>query len=270
MKPLHYDCTKKSIEPEFLSDCTIIHDFAEFANLPLVDVASRVQRGRRLAALDYQEHLKNVTKLEADHSFYQKSNQYIYDLLSANSSLEGVTNKLEKFLPGCMQLIQDHIGKTFLDFGAGLGIMCEIVARFTDKQVTYMDVESYHSEFAIWRFKKYDLPIEVQLISPDDFSLTQKYDLIFTDAVWEHLDSDRQLKYVIKLIDGLAMQGGFIQIIDWDAIHGDASKDGDVNMPMHYKVDIGKVHDEIASTGMYNLYGLYHFASVWQKKPRKL
>jgi cyclopropane fatty-acyl-phospholipid synthase-like methyltransferase len=113
------------------------------------------------------------------------------------------------------------------------------------------------SSFAKWRFSKHELPIEMVYADMTDFDLPDKYDVIFSDAVWEHLDTEMQLRYASKLPTYVNENGLFIFLVD---LAGETPE-----MPMHYDVDIVSVHNTIEQQ-MDCLTEKYKFASVWRKR----
>jgi hypothetical protein len=78
-----------------------------------------------------------------------------------------VIEKLNKLTLSYSVLIQEHPGRRLLDFGGGTGVFCEI-AHELGRYVTYLDIPGLVSEFARWRFWEYQLPIGVQIASPEN------------------------------------------------------------------------------------------------------
>ncbi len=226
----------------------LIDDFSQWSGIPRDEVADKVTRARQLNAKDYFEHT-------SEEEFYKESRTYIYDIISAADVPQNVEDKLEKFMPGVTKIISFHYGN-LLDFGGGTGLFCEWAVRNTKMNVTYCDLPGYVSSFAEWRFTKYKLPISVVYAGMTDFDLPNKYDVIFSDAVWEHLDPEMQLRYADKLPTYLNPGGVFVLLID---LAGESSE-----MPMHYDVDIVAVHNEIAKHTEC-VYGRNRFASVWRR-----
>ena len=79
-----------------------------------------------------------------------------------------------------------------------MGVGCQI-ARALDKDVDYIDLRSHSSEFAAWRNIKHNFGYNMVIIDEADFILPRQYDILYTDAVWEHLPPDKQLTYATKL-----------------------------------------------------------------------
>jgi hypothetical protein len=157
-----------------------------------------------------------------------------------------------------LKKLKNHPGRIFGDFGAGIGTVCEIVHTFCDKMVTHIDIPSRAMDFAYWRNRKYNWNITIHPIADTQFRLAQRFDILFTDAVWEHLTPITQLGYAWCLPHYLNKDGWLIFLVD---LAGPSEE-----MPMHYPVNITAVHDAIESTGfMVCDYGRNHFASVWRR-----
>jgi 2-polyprenyl-3-methyl-5-hydroxy-6-metoxy-1,4-benzoquinol methylase len=176
--------------------------------------------------------------------------------LGAHPDMDGPIQKINKFLPGVLDYIKEHPGKKFLELGGGIGDICHTISSW-GKEVTYMDIESHITEFARWRFKKYNVDVNMKIIPQDSFELTETYDFIYQDAVLEHLTPVQQVSYTSKLAKNLNLNGVFVMVVD---LSGESE-----NMPMHYNVDIVKVHKAIIDEGLTCYHGLNTFASVWMR-----
>jgi cyclopropane fatty-acyl-phospholipid synthase-like methyltransferase len=144
-----------------------------------------------------------------------------------------------------------------LEFGGGIGDICQIIYLKCNKNVTYLDIESYLVEFAKWRFAKYSLPIEVKITPQDKLIVDGEYDIIYQDAVLAHLNHDQQVLYTKKLCEHLA-PGGLMIIIT------DMGREPDV-VPPKYPVQLDKVHEALVTSGLRCLSGYNEFASVWKR-----
>jgi 2-polyprenyl-3-methyl-5-hydroxy-6-metoxy-1,4-benzoquinol methylase len=244
------DYTQPVPEPTLALNGSIVQDYAEFSGQDIYDIFEKMNTFHELNTADF------VVRGDV-HKFYEDSNTYIYDLLTAHADLGGVANKLNKFIGGFMHNIKTHPGKKFLEFGGGIGDFCQIMATWGEKDVTYIDIQSHTTDFARWRFAKYNVPVKVQIIPQEDFELTDTYDIIFQDAVLEHLPPAKQLSYTRKLCEAVQPNGLFIMIVDLSGENPD--------MPMHYNVNINLVHDVIKECGFENNVGFGQFASVWTK-----
>jgi 2-polyprenyl-3-methyl-5-hydroxy-6-metoxy-1,4-benzoquinol methylase len=242
------DFTIENEEPS-LRDASIIRDYSDFSGEDLDSILERIENHKRYVSAEYQ----TLTE-----KFYEQSQLYVYDILGGNPSPESRANLLNRFLPGIIGFINQHPGSSFVDFGGGVGAVCEIIKRSSSKDVTYVDIPSHMTEFAQWRFKKHSLDVNVVIIPEDDFNLPQQYDFIFSDAVWEHLPQPQQLYYAKKMPTFIKRGGYFILLID---LSGENEE-----MPMHFNVDINEVHKAISESGMVCEFGLHSFASVWRKE----
>ena len=86
-----------------------------------------------------------------------------------------------------------------MGFGGGLGLFCEIV-RELGKEITYVDIPGKVSDFARWRFYKNNIPVNFIIVNPKDrLKLSDEYDIIFSDAVIEHLTDPEQVVEELSL-----------------------------------------------------------------------
>lgn len=237
--------------PEILASMPIVKDYAEFSNQGEIDIAKKILNFQSLTKKEFRDS-------KSQFDFYENSKNYIYDLLSAHNDLEGPVRKINKFLPGVLDYIKEHPGKKFLEFGGGIGDICQIMNSW-GKDVTYVDIQSHVTDFALWRFKKYNVAVNIKIIPQDNFYLDQfeMYDFIYQDAVLEHLMPHQQISYNVTLAQHLNENGVFVMVVD---LSGESD-----DMPMHYDVDIVKVHDAIENNGLTCYYGKYSFASVWMR-----
>lgn len=238
------------IEEEFPNG-SVVRDFSEFSGLSIEEIHFKMVNHQVINAEDFNER-------DNKEDFYENSKNYIYDLLNNNWHKFRVSNKINLFLPTALKLIKEHQGNKFMEFGGGLGVFCEIVKEYTGKDVTYVDIKGYISDFAKWRFSKYNLPINTIIIPQDHFSLPEKYDIIFTDAVIEHLPPQQQEDYFYELCKYLNKDGLLISIID---LSGEEE-----SMPMHFNVNINKVFKILEKCGMINIYNNLQFATIWKKQ----
>jgi len=227
----------------------LIDDYSQWSGIPRDEVVKNVLEARKINAENYFTH-------KSEEEFYTESRTYIYDIIGASDTPKNVEDKLISFIPNITWQIKSMKGN-FLDFGGGTGLFCEWVTKNTTMNVTYCDLPGYIASFADWRFTKYKLPVEMVYAGMTDFVLPRMYDVVFSDAVWEHLDPEMQIRYAGKLPVYISKDGLFILLID---LAGESPE-----MPMHYNVDIIAVHNEIAKS-MDCIYGRNNFASVWRKK----
>lgn len=235
---------------QYLSSGCLVHDYSEYSGISIDTVVDRIINFKTLNVEDFAEK-------GSHHDFYAHSKTYIYDLLSAHSDMEGPKTKINNFLPGVLDYIKEHPGKKFLELGGGIGDICQLMVEWGGKDVTYMDIDTHISQFAQWRFKKYNIPMTVKIIPQDSLTLTEEYDFIYQDAVLEHLTPEQQVSYTRELASRVTAGGVFVMIVD---LAGEAE-----DMPMHFNVNIRSVHDTISAEGLHCHHGLYQFASVWTR-----
>jgi protein-L-isoaspartate O-methyltransferase len=233
----------------------VIEDFAEFSETSLDFVIERIGNSRRINAADWNA-LQATSFSERAATFYEASQNYVFDTLSANPNPEAVIKKLDTFNPKILQVIRAHPGKRFLEFGGGVGVFCEIVARM-GKQVSYMELPGIVFDFARWRFKKLGLNLKAIEAKADTIYLTGKYDIVYTDAVLEHLPQPLQLEATRALARAVATDGLLIFLVDLSG----PSKEN----PMHHNVNIVDLHSQLRSEGLCCEDGDRKFCSIWRR-----
>lgn len=256
-------------EPFLALHCEIVEEYAEFSEQDIFDVFDKIVNFKELVLVEFMQAMKNSSddKWNAQLDFYVNNTSYIYDLLTVNSTRCGVANKLNKFIPNIMHKMKEHKGsKTFLDFGAGCGVLCQMMVEWGKKKVTYIDIEAQTTDFARWRFKKHNLidKVEMLVIPQVDFTLDCQYSIIFTDAVWEHLPQDQQELYARKLALAVEPNGMLVFIVDVDGTEKERSE---FHQSLHYIVDMNKMFDIFKSNGLDRKFisSYKGFASVWEK-----
>lgn len=242
------DYTQWVDDPFLLANAEVVLDYAEYSGEDPFDIAEKIRAFQTLTAPEYSE---------LGESFYLESKNYIYDVLGANPTAGVRANLLNKFIPNCIAEIKSHPGKAFADFGAGVGTVCELAHTFCGKEVTHVDVNGPLLNFAKWRYQKYGWNIKVEIIPSQTTSLSQSFDIILTDAVWEHLNPELQVVYAHFLPNCIIKDGLLFFLVD---LSGPSPE-----MPMHFAVDIKLIHDTLEKAGMKCEYGRDSFASVWIK-----
>lgn len=237
----------------FQSSHSVVKDFSEFSCLTMDEIEHNINNFLQLTKTEWN-YITSDKFSEKACEFYNNSKYYIYDLLSANYNMEVIINKLNSFNPLIFDSIKNHHGKAFLEFGGGLGVFCEIVARL-GKEVTYLDIPGQAFDFAIWRFKKYNIPIDVICSDPCNLKLEKSFDIIFSDGVLEHVINPEEVTY--KLSTCLNKDGLLILLVDLFA-HPE-------EIPMHRDINICSIHDIIKNNGLENISGKDTFCSVWRK-----
>jgi protein-L-isoaspartate O-methyltransferase len=226
----------------------VVREFAEYSGRPVEEIMAAMKSARALTRADF-------TGRRDPADFYAHSDTYIYDLLSSNWSPAVTARVLETFLPGLLCLIAAHPGKRLLEFGGGTGVFSGIASRDLGKRVTYVDLESPVSRFARWRFARHGLGVDVRIVPPDDFRLPGTYDVVYSDAVLEHLPAEQQLRYAAKLAALVDERGLLILLVDPTGHQED--------VPMHHDVDLRALHDAVEGQGLGCHLGRDGFASIW-------
>ncbi len=247
--------TAAAVVYHYQPDHTVVADIAEFTGQSIEQVVQGIRDYRSLVQGEWA-NLGAISYEEAAKKFYSTSQGYIYDPLTASYSKQVIIDKLNGFSPVLLSSIRQHSGQRFLEFGGGLGVVCEIVAGF-GKQVTYLDIPGRISEFATWRFRKYDLPIETKIVEPGQLDDLGDYDIIFTDAVLEHMPPAEQDRVVRILGHRLRPGGVLILLVD---ISGPTPQN-----PTHAFVDIHALHAALDEAGLQCQIGRGIFWSVWSR-----
>jgi SAM-dependent methyltransferase len=235
----------------------VIDDFAEFYGIPLDVVVERVANFHRINADDWNA-LDASSFSERAATFYESSENFIFGILSANPNPEAVMKKLNRFNPRILEVIRTHPGKRFFEFGGGIGVFCEITARM-GKYVHYMELPGIVFDFAQWRFKKLGLNVKAIEAKADTICLPGKYDIVYTDAVLEHLPQSLQIEATNAIARAVDKDGLLIFLVD---LSGPTKED-----PMHHHVNIRELHDHLRSAGLRCEDGYQNFCSIWRRPP---
>jgi len=235
---------------------SVIEEFSEFSGLAIDTIVQRINAFHRLNA-DEWNALQARDFSERALSFYGSSQSYVFDLLSANPRPEAVVRKLDGFDPRLVRAIAEHPGRRFLEFGGGLGVFCEIAARM-GKEAHYLDVAGQVSRFATWRFEKHGLRIPFICADPGRIHIPGEYDIVFSDAVLEHLPQPLQVEASTAM--GRAVRPGGVLLFLVDPAPPSSE------FPMHCVVDIPALHDALQATGMDCEFGRDRFCSLWRRK----
>lgn len=237
---------------------TVVADYAEYSGLSIEAIEQRIGRFKEMNKAHWARlQGKGGAWDSAAREFYASADNYVFDHLSANQSGAVVVEKLDRFNSRILATIRSYRGKRFLEFGGGTGVFCETMAR-EGLDVTYLDIPGPVKDFAEWRFRKYKLPIKVITSTTDRVSLKENYDVVFTDAVFEHLiDPEQALRELISHVN----EGGvFVFLVD---LSGPTEDD-----PQHRHVDIVRLHDIIAEAGFGCEAGRTTFCSIWRRPGR--
>jgi tetratricopeptide (TPR) repeat protein len=234
----------------------MIEDFADFSGLSIDDIEANIDRHHKLAADEWNRIDSDVFSVKVSE-FYNKSKYYIYDLLSGNCNSAAVIHKLNSFHPMVLKSILQHPGRDFLEFGGGVGLLCEIVLKM-GKNVFYLDIPGQVFDFATWRFRKYDLPIHVLCSNPSNLKLEKNFDIIFSDAVIEHVIDPEGVVY--SLCHHINEGGLFILLVD---LSGNSKQ-----FPMHRNINLYEIQSIVRRNGFTNVAGDGTFCSIWKRTGR--
>lgn len=231
----------------------MVVEFAEYSGLPIATITEALSDFRRINR-DEWNATEGATWAERARAFYGSSRHYIYDLLRANPSRATTLANLDRFEPRIMATLRSHPGRTFLDFGGGIGVICQVMAGLS-KDVTYLDLPGAVSDFAAWRFARHGLTVRRILSEPSRLVLEGSFDLMFSDAVFEHLIDPEGMAY--ELAGHLNPGGFFGLLVDLEG-HTD-------EMPMHRDVDIEGIQRALERAGLRCEFGRGLFASGWSR-----
>jgi len=240
----------------YLPGHTMVNDYAEFSGLTTDVIAERIRGYKKLNREAWAIVQSKVEGWEeAARKFYEAHDAYVFDHLSANAAPDSVLAKLDRFNPDILRAIRSYRGKRLLEFGGGTGGFCECMCR-EGFDVTYLDIPGSVKDFAEWRFAKYGLPINVVTSTPDVLKLEHDYDVVFTDAVFEHLIDPEQA--LGEILAHIRPGGLFVFLVD---LSGPTEDD-----PQHHYVDINRLHGLIEKASFRCGGGRGTFASLWRKQ----
>lgn len=232
-----------------LAEFDILLDYCEYTQKNPQDIFHKLTQIKPVVAEEFKE-----TGL----LLYNKSENYLLEVMSGNVATKHREELIEKFLPALNYIMRYKNPKSFADFGAGIGVVCDIFEKkYKIDNIYHIDVDGPLYNFANWRAKKYGKQRQYRVIPLEDFSLPESYDIIYTDAVWEHLKPDQQLSYASKLASYVNNNGLLIFLVD---LSGHTNE-----MPMHFDVNIVEVHNKLTQSGLKCLVGQNTFASIWER-----
>ena len=234
---------------------SVVEDFAEFSQLPAEEVSTRINDYHRLCAEDWHR-LDGHSFAQRAGEYYENSESFIYGILAANPRPQAVVEKLNRFNPAILKSIANHGGRRLLEFGGGIGVFCEIATRL-GKEVHYLDVPGIAFRFALWRFQKLGLKVTTIEASSGTIHIPDRYDIVYTDAVLEHLPPDLQRDATRAIGNAVGNEGLLIFLVD---LGGPTADD-----PMHHEVDIGALHNLLDDCGLACETGRDTFCSVWRR-----
>ena len=134
--------------------------------------------------------------------------------------------------------------------------MCEIAARL-GKHVSYLELPGIVFDFAAWRFRKFNLDITMIEADPNVIAVPGRFDIIYTDAVIEHLPPQMQIEATETIACAVDDGGLLIFIVD---LSGPTEKE-----PMHFHVDIDDLHARLAASGLQRDPSSGGYCSIWRR-----
>lgn len=214
---------------------------SEFLNKTIEEIEDLIKSNPDRAINDWNN--KNSIK-----DFYKTTDVYIYGLIGFWDN-ERLSNILHP--------IRNITGNKILDYGAGIGVLPIILGE--KNQCYYYDLPSKTQDFA--RFLNSKTGNRITFIEKEEEIFTQKFDMIITTDVLEHLENP--LEIVKKLTKCLESKGFFFTTgldFSWGP-----------HTPMHLTENL-KVKEEYMEF-MFENYKLYFFHStpkesiyVWVKQ----
>ena len=165
----------------------VVSDWHEYSGVPIEDVLENIA-GCEKSIGDEWRAMVTTAEDNQISKFYGESSSYIYDILSSytQSKLQSKLRNNQRVLALVKHLARSRKVNA-LEFGGGTGELCLSMWE-AGASVTYCDLQGRISEFAAWRFKKYNADIKVIYSRIDSVELPESsYDLVVSDAVLEHL-----------------------------------------------------------------------------------
>lgn len=231
----------------------VVRDFSAFSGVPVGVLEERLNDFRGLTR-DEWERNPGATWEQKAETYYVTAKSYVFDLLRSNYSRAAVAEKLDRFEPRILSSIRRNPGGSFLEFGGGTGVVCQIAAEM-GKDVTYVDLPGAAFEFAAWRFRRLGLPVTMIEATPTGVELPRAYDVVFSDAVFEHLIDP--VGAARTLAAHLRPSGFLGLLVDLDGENPD--------LPMHRPVDLRAVHGALEGEGLAPEFGSGTFVSGWSR-----
>jgi SAM-dependent methyltransferase len=167
------------------ADASLLQVYSDYAGIPLPLLESCVRNFGSFNQVAWQECEGGDWEAKAK-VFYERSNEYLFDLLAGSPSKAHRRAVLERY--GHWQWLS-AAGPDALEFGGGLGVTCSLL-RDAGKRVTYVDVDGPAARFARWYFERLgQRDIEIALVPSDRTVLPagRQWDLVYSESVIEHL-----------------------------------------------------------------------------------
>ena len=215
-------------------DCnSVITDYCEFSGLKEEIVKSKIEASFEFSANEWEKNVSGNNSQQI-HRFYAASD-YVCEVLFAYLHPETFYKK--GTMKDILKFVKTSSGKNVMEFGGGTGQLCLLMYFNTDKKITYVDLPGRISEFAQWRFKKYNADISIIYSDVEELNLPKcEYDILVSDAVLEHVPN---LEQTMKALTESMRQNSKFYLL-FDTEYSD-------RFPMH--ISANKNIEEIAKRG---------------------
>lgn len=193
----------------------VVLDYCEYSGISYKDVVKLINKGSELAR-DEWNHFVKMGSDEEIFEFYNRSKYYIYEVMQPYLEPKKYNKDVNylRIIKFAENIIKNKGSCRALDFGGGVGVLCILLAK-ANCEVTYADLPGVISEFAGWRFNKHGVKIQQLSSRIDGVDLPHnKYDLIVSDAVIEHLNRKYLGSFVQSFTNALVNRG-YIYLL-WD------------------------------------------------------
>jgi len=192
----------------------VISDWHEYSGIPIEEITSDIASYEKRIADEWRAMVTTAEDNQIS-KFYGESNSYVYDILSSYTQSKFHSKRRNNLR---IQAFIKHLARgrrvNALEFGGGTGELCLLMWE-AGATVTYCDLRGRISEFAAWRFKKYNAGIKTIYSRIDCVDLPESsYDLVVSDAVLEHLKVEHLRGFVDSMSRSLKPTG-YLYLL-WD------------------------------------------------------
>ena len=192
----------------------VISDWHEYSGVSIEEVIGNIAGNEKSMGDEWRAMVTTAEDTQIS-KFYGESSSYIYDILSSYTQ-----SKMQSKIRNNWRILAfiKHLARirrvNALEFGGGTGELCLLMWE-AGATVTYCDLKSRISEFAAWRFKKYNAGIKIIYSRINCVDLPESsYDLVVSDAVLEHLKVEHLRGFVDSMSRSLKPTG-YLYLL-WD------------------------------------------------------
>lgn len=174
-----------------------IHDLCDFLGKSLEEVDLNIMVGTELVKEEWEA--KNPKTEEEIMKFYKETENYLYDLTLWHFSDR---RRYDVELISYMVNLKNKRGKEslkVLDFGCGIGQNAYMLNK-AGFDVTIADLDSKTLDFAEYRFQRHGRPYQIWRTDVQEEAPEEKYDVIISFDVFEHLTEKQTKEVVDRLI----------------------------------------------------------------------